>query len=169
MDVSRVWLLPLLLLTGCAIHEPVGYDAVNEDYAIGGGEWSSGGGITAVARVLQRDGATVVCGAWTTDRQSVLSVPYNRDVMQVGSVYLAGERLVQNLAFMTYVPEADSLAGVQARCVASGEAWRPEFAEAEPRLRFPRLAIAQDGGDEESGGSGDTTVFRETPRPDIVR
>lgn len=167
--MPRAWLLPLLALAACAPYAPAGFDTVGPGYAVGGGEWNTGGGITAVARVLQRDGAMVVCGAWTTDRQSVLSVPYNRDVMQVGSVYLAGERLVQNLDFMAYVPEADSLAGVRANCVASGEAWRPEFAQAEPRLRFPRFAVPQDGGDEESGGSGDTTTFRETPRPEISR
>jgi hypothetical protein len=167
--MARAWPILILALAACARTQPAGFDAVGPGYAVGGGTWNTGGGITAAARVLEREGRTVVCGAWTTDRQSVLSLPYNSDVMQAASVYLGGERLVQNLGFMAYVPETDSLAGVQARCVASSVSWRPEFAQMAPGLRFPRMAFPQDGGDDEVGGSGDTTVFRQTPRPDILR
>ncbi|MFQ5567875.1 MAG: hypothetical protein ACE5EU_16105, partial [Paracoccaceae bacterium] len=137
-------------------------------YVIGGGEWNSGGGITAVARAFERGGATVVCGAWATDRQSVLSLHMNGDVMQTGSVYIGRKRIVQNLDFMARVPYADNISGAQANCVASSVPWRADFAAEGPRLRFPRVAYPPDGGDEDSAGGGSPLVFRERARPDIV-
>jgi hypothetical protein len=77
----------------------------------GGGEWNTGGGVTVVARVFERNGATVVCGAWTTDRQSVLTINLNYNVMETGSVYLGRTRVVQNLGFMARAPYAGRLFG----------------------------------------------------------
>lgn len=158
----------LVVLAACARGAPAGFDTVGPGYSVGGGAWNTGGGISVAVRAFERRGGTVVCGAWTTDRQAAMTYPYNRDVMQVGSIYLGGVRLVQDLAFMTEVPEADNLSGVEARCVASPVAWRPEFAGLQPRVRIPRFAI---GGDDDEDGSmgGGALVFRETARPDIVR
>ena len=158
-----------LVAGGCTRQTSVGTDTVGPGYVTGGGEWNSGGGITVVARAFERGGATVVCGAWTTDRQSVLSINQNDDAMETGSVYAGNTRLVMNLAFMARVPYADNISGAQANCVASTVPWRAEFAEKGPRLRFPRLVFSGGGGDEKSGGGGSPLIFRETARPDIVR
>ncbi len=154
---------------GCTRYASVGTDSVSPGYATGGGEWNSGGGITAVARAFERGGATVVCGAWATDRQSALSANRNHDVMQTASVYIGRTRMVQNLDFMARVPYSDNISGAQANCVASPVPWRAEFAEEGPRLRFPRVAFAADGGDKVNAGGGSPLIFRETTRPDIVR
>ena len=158
-----------LVAGGCTQHAGVGTDTVGPGYVTGGGEWNSGGGITVVVRAFERGGVTVVCGAWTTDRQSVLSLNMNHDAMETGSVYAGNTRLVMNLAFMARLPYADNISGAQANCVASSVPWRAEFAEQGPRLRFPRLAFPGGGGDEDSGGGGSPLIFRETTRPDIVR
>ncbi len=158
-----------LAVAACTRFTDVGTDTIGPGYTTGGGEWNSGGGITAVARAFERGAATVVCGAWATDRQSVLSAHMNYDVMETGSVYIGRTRIVQNLVFMARVPYSDNISGAQANCVASSVPWRAEFAEKGPRLRFPRLAFPADGGDEDSGGGGSPLIFRETARPDIVR
>ena len=158
-----------LVVGGCTRYASVGTDTVGPGYVTGGGEWNTGGGVTAVVRVVERDGATVVCGAWTTDRQSALTINLNDDAIETGSVYVGNTRLVQNLDFMARVPYSDNISGAQARCVASSVPWRAEFAENGPRLRFPRLAYPDDGADEEVGGGGLSLIFRETTRPDIVR
>jgi len=158
-----------LLAMACTRFAIVGTDIIGPGYAIGGGEWNSGGGITIVVRAFERGGATVVCGAWATDRQSVLSVNQNRDVMEAGSVYIDRTRIVHNLAFMARIPYSDNITGSQASCVASSVPWRTEFAETEPRTRIPRMAFGIDGGDEDGGGGGDALRFRETERPDIIR
>lgn len=164
--MPRLSLVAMLTLVAaaCTRYEPVGFDTIGPGYTAGGGEWNTGGGITAVARAFERNGTTVVCGAWTTDRQAVMTYNYNRDVMETGSVYLAGERLVQNLSFMARVPYGANITGQQARCVATSAPWRPAFAGAEAQLSFPRFVVPHD--DEEDGG--DDLVFRERPRPDIL-
>jgi hypothetical protein len=166
----RVALLGIALtVVACTRYADIGTDTIGPGYATGGGEWDSGGGITIVVRAFERGDATVVCGAWATDQQSALSANMNFDVMEVGSIYIGRHRIVQNLVFMARVPYSDNISGGQANCVASTVPWRAEFAENGPRLRIPRMAYPQDGGDEDSGGGGDSLVFRETARPEIVR
>jgi hypothetical protein len=108
-------------------------------------------------------------GEWNTGRQSVLSINLNYNVMETGSVYLGRTHIMQNLGFMAPVPYSDNITGAQANCVASSTPWRPEFAEAELRLRFPRVAYAADGGEKLGSGGGGSVVFRETARPKIIR
>jgi hypothetical protein len=168
---ASVWTAIVLGLSvsGCERYATVDAENVGTEYVTGGGEWNTGGGVTVVARVFERNGATVVCGAWTTDRQSVLTINLNYNVMEIGSVYLGRTRVVQNLGFMARVPYSDNITGAQANCVASSRPWRPEFAETEPRLRFPRVAYLADGGDKLAAGGGGSVVFRETARPQIIR
>ena len=157
-----------VVVGGCTRYASVGTDTVGPGYVTGGGKWNTGGGVTAVVRVVERGGATVVCGAWTTDWQSSLTINLNEDVIETGSIYFGNTRLVQNLGFMARVPYSDNISGAQARCVASPVPWRAEFAEQGPRVRFPRLQYPSDGGDEMVGGGGLPLIFRETARPDIV-
>ncbi|MHA1108369.1 MAG: hypothetical protein ACTSQV_04545, partial [Alphaproteobacteria bacterium] len=107
--------------------------------------------------------------AWTTDKQPVMDMGVKHDVIEAGSIYTGGTRLVMNLDFMTRVPYADNIAGGQAGCVLSPVPWRAEFAETGPRVRIPRMVFPGDGGDEDSGGGGSPLIFRQTTRPDIVR
>ena len=162
--MSRI-LIPfaLGLAVSCTSSIRVGSEAVDARYATGGGEWSSGGGITAVARVFERGGATVVCGAWTTDRQSVLSTQLNEDVIASASVYAGETRVAQNLAFMARTAYSDNIAGAQANCVASPKPWNEAYATVALRFRFPQMEFILD----EEGGT--SVRFRETLRPTIIR
>jgi len=157
-----------LVAGGCARPVDAGTDKVGPGYVTGGGEWNGGGGITVVVRLFERGGATVVCGAWTTDIQPVMDMGINHDVIETGSIYAGATRLVMNLDFMARVPYADNITGDQAGCVASAVPWRAEFAEVGPHVRFPRVVFHGDGGGEDSAGGGSPTIFRQTDRPDIV-
>ena len=157
-----------LVAGGCARYVGVGTDRVGPGYVTGGGEWNGGGGITVVVRIFERGGATVVCGAWTTDIQPVMDMGVNDEVIETGSIYAGGTRLVMNLNFMARVPYADNITGEQAECVASPVPWRAEFADTGPRVRIPRVVFPGNGGDEDGGGGGSPTIFRQTSRPDIV-
>lgn len=166
--LGRAILVTLAVMTAaCARYVVVETATVGPDYVTGGGEWNTGGGITTAVDIYERDGATVVCGAWTTDRQSVLTYNRNKEVMAVASVYAGRTRLVQDLSFMARVPYSRNIAGEQANCVRSSVPWRPEFAETGPRARFPRFVDPEMS--DELGQGGSMVVFRETPRPDIVR
>ncbi len=70
-----------LALVGCATVTSVGTDPIDPRYSIGGGQWNSGGGITIAARAFERNGVTVICGAWAMDSQSVRTRDYNDDVL----------------------------------------------------------------------------------------
>jgi hypothetical protein len=160
---SRALIAAMLLTAACTRFASVGTDTVGPGYVQGGGDWDSGGGITVVARVFERGGATVVCGAWTTDRQSVLTAELNDDIIETGSIHLDGDRVAWNLGFMTELRQAENLSGVQANCVASGKRWRPAFAEAEPRIHLPRLSFVLDAS------SRQRVTFRPGPRPRAIR
>ena len=152
-----------LALAGCTTATPVGTDPIDSRYSVGGGEWDSGGGITIAARAFERNGVTVICGAWTMDRQSVLTSELNDNVMEAGSVFLDGDRAVQNLSFMRMVPYSDNIAGEQANCVATGLPWKANYAAAPARVRIPRMAFALDWV------PANVVVFRETRRAEIIR
>ncbi|MBK0399920.1 hypothetical protein H0I76_12030 [Limibaculum sp. M0105] len=168
----RVALVLTLALCGCAAPLPPALDEViTRDFAVGGGEWSSGGGITAVGKVVDRQGEVVACGAWTTDRQSALSILRNEDVIRAGALFVGGRRVVGNLGFMLRYEESARLLGRPASCVRTGLRWDPGYGTAETAFRFPRLTFAGGGGIGRIGvpavglGSGDTITFRQGPRP----
>jgi hypothetical protein len=152
-----------LALVGCATVPSVGTDPIDPRYSVGGGEWNSGGGITIVARAFERNGVTVICGAWTMDRQSGITSELNDDVMEAGSVFLDGDRAVQNLSFMRLVPYSDNIAGEQANCVATGRPWKADYAAAPARVRMPRMSFTMGDLPE------NFLVFRETQRVGIIR
>lgn len=158
------WSAVALALAGCTTATPVGTDPIDSRYSVGGGEWNSGGGITIVARAFERNGVAVICGAWTMDRQSGMTSELNNDVLAAGSVFLDGDRAVQNLSFMRRVPYSDNIAGEQANCVATGLSWKADYTTSPARVRLPRMVF--EGLDAEMG---EFVKFRETRRTAIIR
>ncbi len=152
-----------LALAGCVTVTSVGTDQIDSRYSIGGGQWSSGGGITIAARAFEQNGITVICGAWTMDRQSVMMIEYNYDVLEAASVYLDGDRAVQNLSFMRQVQYSDNIAGEQANCVATGHPWKADYAAARARVRIPRMSFRH------WHQNSIQLVFRETQRAEIIQ
>ena len=158
------WSAVALALAGCTTATPVGTDPIDSRYSVGGGEWNSGGGITIVARAFERNGVAVICGAWTMDRQSGMTSELNNDVLAAGSVFLDGDRAVQNLSFMRRVPYSDNIAGEQANCVATGLSWKADYTTSPARVRLPRMVF--EGLDAEMA---EFVKFRETRRTAIIR
>ncbi len=152
-----------LALVGCTTATPVGTDPIDSRYSVGGGEWNSGGGITIVVRAFERNGDVVICGAWTMDRQSVVTSELNDYVMEAGSIFLDGDRAVQNLSFMRLVQYSDNISDEQANCVATGRPWKADYATAPARIRMPRMVFPLDED------TGNTVIFRETHRAEIIR
>lgn len=151
-----------LALGACAQHASVDADSVGPGYVTAGGDWNSGGGISVAVRAKEHNGITVICGAWTTDRQSALSIYLNDDVMEAGAVSLGGRTAVRNLGFMQRHRWSTDLTGASANCVASGLAWQAGIADAAPQVHLPRMTfvINQD--------NVDTVTFRPGPRPSLT-
>lgn len=157
-----VSLMFCVLAGACAQGARVEPQSVTPDYVIGGGEWDSGGGITVAARAFEQNGATVVCGAWATDRQSAVSAGLNENVMEAASVYAGGVRMVQNLGFMARTSYAENITGARANCIAVAHPWRAAFV-ASTRVEIPRQRFVLDDQ------SNNSVTFRQSPRPDIVK
>jgi len=164
MAMTPKLIVPVLaaITAACAQGAAVEPQSVSPDYVIGGGEWDSGGGITIAARAFERNGITVVCGAWTTDQQSAVSATLNENVIEAASIYAGGTRLVQNLNFMSRVRYAENISGAPANCVASAKPWRANFAADGARVEIPRLQFVLDDED------NNRVTFRQSSRPDIV-
>lgn len=128
-----------LALAACARYAMVGPDTVGPGYVSGGGGWSTGGGITVAARAMERNGVTVLCGAWATDRQSALSAALNEDVIDAGGLMLGGQKAIRGLGFMPRARDLDHLAGAPAACAASSLPWRPEYGAEGPEIRLPTM------------------------------
>ncbi len=159
---ATITLVLASILAACVQRAAVEPQSVGSDYTIGGGEWDSGGGITIVARAFERDGTTIVCGAWTTDQQSAVSATLNENVIEAASIYAGKTRLVQNLNFMRRVRYAENIAGAPVNCVASAKPWLAEFATDGARVEIPRLQFILDDED------NNRVTFRQSARPDIV-
>jgi hypothetical protein len=98
------------------------------------------------------------------DRQSGMTRELNNDVLEAGSVFLGGDRAVQNLSFMRLVPYSDNIAGEQANCVATGLPWKADYTVVPARVRLPRMVF-----EGLSAEMGELVKFRETRRTAIIR
>ena len=144
-----------MLLAACAQTVAVNPERVSDDYTLGGGQWDTGGGISIVARVVERKGQTVVCGVWTTDQQGAVTANLNERVIETASIFAGDTRLVQNLSFMPRTYQS-GLKGALAGCVAAGEPWQEAFAETGAIIRIPRVKFLVDDR------ASSRVVFRQT-------
>jgi len=152
----------VLAVAACTRSADVGTDTIGPGYTTSGGEWSSGGSITVFSRAFERNGITVVCGAWTTSRQSTLTVLLNDVVIEAGALYLGAERAAWNLGFMAEVPDFENIADAQANCVASDLPWRAEYVDTAPQVRLPPLRFTI------SRTANQQVSFRPGRRPSII-
>lgn len=157
----------LSLMTACAAlqYQPAGYDTITQAYSVDGGQWDTGNGITTVTRIFERDGATIVCGAWVADFGLGPSYGHNDEVMEAASVYAGGTRLVQDLGFMPELAKSRDVTGEQARCVRSAVPWQADFAQTGPDVTFAPIQV---GDQPEEDGGGDMIRFRDAQRASIL-
>jgi len=120
------------------------------------GSYSSGGGLTIAAELRPKDGRTALCGTWAqSERQSSYTSGTARNIVQLASVYVEGQRIYQDLGFMPQTAPRLDYAGTPARCVLTDLPWR---AGRVPEVFLPRQTISHSGG----GGSDPTITFRQT-------
>ena len=150
VEVMFKLVLPLVLLgalstASCTVpREFAGYEQVDERYAAGGGTWDFGGGLFVGARVRDDAGTVGICGAWAAGHEPAQIVGLNARVIETGVIYLDGTRILTDLSFMQPHRRGTRLSGRRAACVNTALAWRPEYAGAEPEIRFPRQVFKFD-------------------------
>ena len=134
----RLFFTALVLAAGTS----AAAETVDEAYAVGGGQWNTGGGIRVYVRPYEQDGRLALCGAWSTDRQAAATTIYNRDVIETGVLYIAGDRILTGFSFMTELPEGAGPGG-PANCILTGESWAAGYGAETVVIRFPRLVFVE--------------------------
>lgn len=115
--------------------------------AVGGGEFSSGGGISvAVEPRRTTSGRMALCGVWAqSDRLSAYVRRSGRDVLKKGVFLVDGQVVHHGLGAFSQVAAQDSYAGSLANCVSTSLPWRDT---ATIGVRIPRHVVfkGRDGG-----------------------
>lgn len=147
--------LAAVALSACTVMTPAGQAPLGPDPTLGGGSYTSPGGITVAVDVREIQGRTGVCGVWAESvNQSVMTRGAGRQVLGSGAVVLGGEAITQGLGFLRLVPAAESYAGMQGNCVATDRPWQAGDAAKPVKIVLPRQVVFNDmdGGFGESGG-----------------
>ena len=144
------------MLSACVAPTLGRYSApLGSDPALGGGTYTSGGGVTVAADVREKDGKTLVCGVWAQSRwQSALTsgVGLARDkVIGSGTVYLGDEAVARGLTFMHEVPPMADYAAQTAGCELTDRPWQTGDAARPVAVRIPGRTVVVDV-DEWGGG-----------------
>jgi len=140
-------LLFLALFTGACSTVPTSYVArFQSTPTLGGGSFTSGGGLTVAVEVQERDGNTALCGIWAESRwQSALTNNKSREMLPAGSVYLGAQRLVQNLLFLNKVAPMADYSGQKVNCILTDRPWQAGDEAQKPIIRIPRRLVVWEG------------------------
>ena len=146
-------LFACLGLTACAPHG--GQDIVarlGDSPTLSGGSYTSGGGVTVATDIREKDGRTLICGAWAQSvQQSVLTKGKARQVVALGAVTVDRKVIARNLTFLREVPPAADYAGSEAGCRLTERPWSEGDAARRVEVRIPRHVV-QNERDEPAGG-----------------
>jgi len=125
--------------------QPAGKATLGANPVLGGGSFSSGGGLTVAAELRESAGRVAVCGVWAqSERQSVLTKFKAARVIGTGSVAVNGETLVSGLQFMPEVAPMGNYAGAQASCVRTERAWGDSLRQARVDINIARQVVERD-------------------------
>lgn len=129
--------------------------------SLGGGEYSTGGGVTVAVEMRNWSGKTGLCGVWAESERLTAYVRHKGDdVLEKGSIALGGEVLTYNLDFLQQVAPSQSYAGAPAGCVRLSRDWRPSDANRPLEVRIPRQDLRFGGNGTRGGGL--RVTFRDT-------
>lgn len=138
-------LLSLLLVAGCTVRTPVTPMRLSSDPAVAGGIFTSPGGVSLAADVMEIRGKTGICGVWSeSENQSALTRNRAQRVLDPAAVVLGNEALLTGLQFLRKVPPALDYGGMEADCVVIERPWRAGDAQKQVRINMPPVIIYRD-------------------------
>jgi hypothetical protein len=142
-------------LVACTSNVPAGRATLGPAPTLGGGTFTSPGGISVAVDARNIGGLTGICGVWAESiNQSVMTRNSGPKILDSGGVTMSGEGVAQGLGFLRKVEPAESYAGMEANCITTERPWRAGD-EARPlKIHIPRQVVYNDldGGFGESGG-----------------
>ncbi len=142
-------------LIACTPNVPAGQATLGPSPAVGGGTFTSPGGISVAVDARNIGGRTGICGVWAESiNQSVMTRRSAPKILDSGGVSMAGQGVAQGLGFLRQVDPAESYAGMEANCITTDRPWRAGDETRPLKVHFPRQVVFNDldGGFGESGG-----------------
>lgn len=153
--------LALAGLAACSTAMPAGTATLGPNPVVGGGTYTSPGGLSVAVDVQNIGGKTGVCGVWAQSKsQSVVTRGRARQVIGTGAVVLNGETLVNGLLFLKEVEPAASYSGQTGNCVVTERPWSAQDNARRAKIIIPRQVVYQDIDGGPDAGIGLTVVFR---------
>jgi len=150
--------LAALALGACTVSVPQGTALLGPDLAVGGGTYTSPGGLSVAAQVQNIGGRTGVCGVWAqSESQSVLTKFAANGVLAKGAVVLNGDVILKGLDQFAEVPPAPSYAGQTGNCFVTEAPWS---GGGQARIVIPRQVVNRDGEFDLGSEGGFVVVFR---------
>ncbi|WP_299849744.1 hypothetical protein [uncultured Roseovarius sp.] len=149
MKLTSATLISTLAMASCTTYVGQTYSALlGDDLLLSGGSYSSGGGITLAAEFREKDGRTLLCGAWAQSKeQSILTKGVAKNVLASGAIYQGRDRVAQGLSFMQEVAPTAEYTGSDALCRLTERPWKAGDDAQDFTIRLPRKLVYQDVDD----------------------
>ena len=143
MKALSVVLVSAFFLASCTgTRAPDLSQTLGNRLAIGGGSYSSGGGLTVAASLSDLNGMTAVCGIWAqSQNQSILTKHRAKQVLTRGVVTVGGEVIARDLTFMREVAPTGEYAGELAHCRVTERPWSGTDASGDFAVHIPRQVV----------------------------
>lgn len=156
--------LAAMALAACASpNTPAGTATLGPNPTLGGGTFTSPGGITVAVDVRNIQGRTGVCGVWAESvNQSVMTRRSGPKILDSGGVALDGEGVARGLRFLAKVAPAADYAGLPANCITTDRPWRAGDETREVQIVLPRQVVFNDLDGDLDGGGGILIWFSPT-------
>ncbi len=153
MKPLSLMLMSVVALAGCTTQGgPHIISKLGTDPTLAGGTYTTGGGVTVAADIREKNGQTLLCGAWAQSRsQSILTKGRSKDVVARGSVEIDGTVVARNLSFMKEVPPAADYGGQDAGCILTSRAWQAGDEARDILARIPGHLVVREVGDVSGG------------------
>lgn len=141
-------------LAACSPNLPAGSATLGPNPALGGGTFTSPGGLTVAVDARNIGGRTGICGVWAESiNQSVMTRNSGPKILASGGVSMDGEGVAQGLGFLKKVAPATSYAGLDANCITTERPWRAGDETRELKIHLPRQIVRNElDGDLDGGG-----------------
>lgn len=169
MRPVRPLLAILALLLGLTAAQAASPVKLGPHPVLGGGEYSTGGGVTVAVELRNLGGKTGLCGVWAESARLTAYVRHKGGkVLAKGSIALAGQVLTYDLGFLNQVAPAPSYAGAPAGCVRLDRPWRAGDDNRQLEVRLPRQEMQFGRSGRQGGGLRITFGPSESANPALL-
>ena len=141
----------VLGLAGCAGKFQQVYDErIDETYAVGGGEYSTGPRIYVFAKLAEANGNTVICGAWARESANAAAAGADLAVLEGTRIIAGGETVLSGVEKLPQRRFRSNMRNALAYCFLTDKPWKEAYGQGKPvvqalryQSRKSRLVVAE--------------------------